>query len=155
MIVKQFQVSVDKVSCAHQIMLRLSLLIVTSFCCININGLPVSVSNSVPEIHWDWFFETFPLSTEQLNTVNYFLHWAVKYLNYISRVLMDITSNINLLLLSLISFLQENPSPSKQQIEDNFDGNICRCTGRILLCVEFLYILKINVLKNTFFLIEY
>ena len=63
-----------------------------SFWCININGLPVSVSNSVPEIHWDWFFETFPLSTEQLNTVNYFLHWAVKYLNYVSRVLMDITS---------------------------------------------------------------
>ena len=62
---------------------------------------------------------------------------------------------INLLLLSLISLLQENPSPSKQQIEDNFDGNICRCTGRLLLCVEFLYILKINVLKNTFFLIEY
>ena len=74
MIVKQFQVSVDKVSCAHQIMLRMSLLIVTSFWCININGLPVSVSNSVPEIHRDWFFETFPLSTEQLNTVNYFLH---------------------------------------------------------------------------------
>ena len=50
MIVKQFQVSVDKVSCAHQIMLRMSLLIVTSFWCININGLPVSVSNSVPKI---------------------------------------------------------------------------------------------------------
>ena len=92
MIVKQFQVSVDKVSCAHQIMLRRPLLIGTSFWCFNINGLPVSVSNSVPEIHWDWFFETFPLSTEQLNTVNYFLHWAVKYLNYVSRVLMDITS---------------------------------------------------------------
>lgn len=92
MIVKQFQVSVDKVSCAHQIMLRRPLLIGTSFWCFNINGLPVSVSNSVPEIHWDWFFETFPLSTEQLNTVNYFLHWAVKYLNYVSRILMDITS---------------------------------------------------------------
>ena len=51
MIVKQFQVSVDKVSYAHQIMLRMSILIVTSFWCININGLPVSVSNSVPEIH--------------------------------------------------------------------------------------------------------
>ena len=92
MIVKQFQVSVDKVSCAHQIMLRRPLLIGTSFWCFNINGLPVSVSNSVPQIHWDWFFETFPLSTEQLNTVNYFLHWAVKCLNYVSRVLMDITS---------------------------------------------------------------
>nr|XP_058949586.1 xanthine dehydrogenase/oxidase-like isoform X1 [Pocillopora verrucosa] len=31
--------------------------------------------------------------------------------------------------MNMYSLLQENPSPSKQQIEDNFDGNICRCTG--------------------------
>jgi len=31
--------------------------------------------------------------------------------------------------MNMYSLLQENPSPSEQQIEDNFDGNICRCTG--------------------------
>ena len=29
----------------------------------------------------------------------------------------------------LFSFLEESPIPSQQLIEDNFDGNICRCTG--------------------------
>ena len=27
------------------------------------------------------------------------------------------------------SFLSENLTPTKQEIEDGFDGNICRCTG--------------------------
>ena len=31
------------------------------------------------------------------------------------------------------SLLQSNPTPSLQQIEDLFDGNICRCTG---MCCE-------------------
>ena len=32
-------------------------------------------------------------------------------------------------LLFFDSLLQSNPQPTKQEIEDNFDGNICRCTG--------------------------
>jgi xanthine dehydrogenase/oxidase len=31
--------------------------------------------------------------------------------------------------MNMYSFLQNNPNPSKQEIEDIFDGNICRCTG--------------------------
>ena len=28
------------------------------------------------------------------------------------------------------SLLLENPKASSQNIEDNFDGNLCRCTGK-------------------------
>jgi len=31
--------------------------------------------------------------------------------------------------MSMYSLLQEIPRPTKQQVEDNFDGSICRCTG--------------------------
>jgi xanthine dehydrogenase/oxidase len=29
----------------------------------------------------------------------------------------------------MYSLLQKNSKPTKQLIEDSFDGNICRCTG--------------------------
>jgi xanthine dehydrogenase/oxidase len=31
--------------------------------------------------------------------------------------------------MNMFSMLQETPTPSAQQIEDRFDGNLCRCTG--------------------------
>jgi aerobic-type carbon monoxide dehydrogenase small subunit (CoxS/CutS family) len=30
----------------------------------------------------------------------------------------------------MYSLLAENPKPSKYEIEANFDGNLCRCTGK-------------------------
>ena len=30
------------------------------------------------------------------------------------------------------SLLQANPAPTEQNVEDNFDGNICRCTGKFI-----------------------
>ena len=30
------------------------------------------------------------------------------------------------------SLLQQNPKATSQNIEDNFDGNLCRCTGKSL-----------------------
>jgi len=33
------------------------------------------------------------------------------------------------ILMSLIPFLQENPSPSEAEIRELLSGNICRCTG--------------------------
>ena len=33
------------------------------------------------------------------------------------------------MIMSAVSLLQENPSPSEQQIRDGIAGNFCRCTG--------------------------
>ena len=29
----------------------------------------------------------------------------------------------------MYSLLQSNPNPTMQQVEDHFDGSLCRCTG--------------------------
>lgn len=33
------------------------------------------------------------------------------------------------MLMSAVALLGENPKPTKQQIKEGIDGNICRCTG--------------------------
>ena len=33
------------------------------------------------------------------------------------------------MIMNMFSLLQNNPTPSSQEIEDHLDGNICRCTG--------------------------
>lgn len=33
------------------------------------------------------------------------------------------------ILMSMKAFLQENPSPSREEIRDALSGNLCRCTG--------------------------
>ena len=33
------------------------------------------------------------------------------------------------MVMSMYSLLKNNSKPTKQEIEDQFDGNICRCTG--------------------------
>ena len=33
------------------------------------------------------------------------------------------------MIMSAVHLLQENPSPSEQEIRDGLDGNFCRCTG--------------------------
>ncbi len=37
------------------------------------------------------------------------------------------------LLVTAHALLQENPTPSRQQIEDTISGNLCRCTGYIAI----------------------
>ena len=48
-----------------------------------------------------------------------------------SFVLIELLINamtFDVILISC-SLLQENPKPTTQMVEDNFDGHICRCTG--------------------------
>ena len=33
------------------------------------------------------------------------------------------------MIMSAVNLLQDNPSPSEQQIRDGISGNFCRCTG--------------------------
>ncbi|XP_064601061.1 xanthine dehydrogenase-like [Liolophura sinensis] len=33
------------------------------------------------------------------------------------------------MVMAMYSFLQKNPSPTMAEVEDHFDGNLCRCTG--------------------------
>lgn len=33
------------------------------------------------------------------------------------------------ILMSLVPFLEDNPSPSEDEIRESLSGNICRCTG--------------------------
>ena len=44
-------------------------------------------------------------------------------------VLLKISVRLFCDFVSNCSLLHENPAPTQQDIEDNFDGNLCRCTG--------------------------
>lgn len=33
------------------------------------------------------------------------------------------------MVMSMYSLLNENKTPTPQEVEDHFDGNLCRCTG--------------------------
>lgn len=35
------------------------------------------------------------------------------------------------MVMNMYSLLLKDPRPTKQKIENSFDGNICRCTGNI------------------------
>ena len=45
------------------------------------------------------------------------------------------TPAISQLSVCVSSLLQANPKPTKQEVEDIFDGNICRCTGNTSVVV--------------------
>ena len=34
------------------------------------------------------------------------------------------------MVMSMYSLLKTNPKPTRKEVEDRFDGNICRCTGK-------------------------
>jgi aerobic carbon-monoxide dehydrogenase small subunit len=33
------------------------------------------------------------------------------------------------MIMASISLLEENPNPSEEEIRENLEGNLCRCTG--------------------------
>jgi xanthine dehydrogenase iron-sulfur cluster and FAD-binding subunit A len=47
------------------------------------------------------------------------------------------------MVMTMYSLLNTNPSPSEKEIEDQFDGNLCRCTGyrSIFTAMKSVYII--------------
>jgi carbon-monoxide dehydrogenase small subunit len=33
------------------------------------------------------------------------------------------------MIMAAASYLQENPSPTEEQVRESLEGNLCRCTG--------------------------
>ncbi|XP_067668816.1 xanthine dehydrogenase/oxidase-like [Haliotis asinina] len=46
------------------------------------------------------------------------------------------------IVMSMYTLLRNNPQPTRQQIEDSFDGNLCRCTGYRPILQGFNYFAK-------------
>ncbi|XP_046572351.1 LOW QUALITY PROTEIN: xanthine dehydrogenase/oxidase-like [Haliotis rubra] len=54
------------------------------------------------------------------------------------------------IVMSMYTLLRNNPQPTQQQIEDNFDGNLCRCTGYRPILQGFESFTKSNASSNGF-----
>jgi hypothetical protein len=55
-------------------------------------------------------------------------NWIIKQYSYSFRKSAKATGPTIFISTSLLS---ENAQPTKQEIEDNFDANLCRCTGMV------------------------
>lgn len=51
------------------------------------------------------------------------------------------------MVMSMYSLLASNPSATVQDIEDNFDGNICRCTGYRPILSAMKTVIFLNILS--------